>query len=142
MKVILFNGSTRTNGCTHQALQIVAQTLNAQGIETEILSLGFQAIHDCTGCGACRQGNSTCVFKDDCINDWLEKVKTADGFIFGSPVYYAHPTGALLSAMDRMFFAGGQFLRHKPAAAIFTARRAGTTASLDVLNKYFTIKCE
>lgn len=139
MKVILFNGSTRTNGCTHQALQIVAQTLNTQGIETKILSLGFQAIHDCTGCGACRQGNSTCVFKDDCINDWLEKVKTADGFIFGSPVYYAHPTGALLSAMDRMFFAGGQFLRHKPAAAIFTARRAGTTASLDVLNKYFTI---
>lgn len=139
MKVILFNGSSHHNGCTYQALQIVANTLNTQGIETEILNLGPQAVHDCIGCGACRHGNPSCVFTDDCVNTWLEKVKTADGFIFGSPVYYAHPTGALISAMDRLFYAGGQFLRHKPAAAIFTARRAGTTASMDVLNKHFTI---
>lgn len=139
MKVILFNGSLHTNGFTYQALQAVAQALNAQNIETEILSLGTNAVHDCTACGACRKGTPACVFQDDCVNQWLEKAKTADGFIFGSPVYYAHPTGAMLSAMDRLFFAGSQFLRHKPAAAILTARRAGTTASMDVLNKYFTI---
>lgn len=137
MKVILFNGSTHTNGCTAQALTIVANTLNQQGIETEILSIGTTAIHDCIACGACKKGTHTCVFKDDCVNTWLEKVQNADGFVFGSPVYYAHPTGAILSAMDRLFYAGGQYMRHKPAAAILTARRAGTTASMDVINKYF-----
>ena len=137
MKVILFNGSTHTNGCTAQALTIVANTLNQQGIETEILSIGTTAIHDCIACRNCKKGAHTCVFKDDCVNTWLEKVQNADGFVFGSPVYYAHPTGAILSAMDRLFYAGGQFMRHKPAAAILTARRAGTTASMDVINKYF-----
>lgn len=139
MKVILFNGSTHPHGCTAQALAIVAKTLNQQGIQTEILSIGPAAVHDCIGCGTCRKGSGLCVFQDDCVNTWLEKIKTADGFVFGSPVYYAHPTGALLSAMDRLFYAGGQYLRYKPAAAVFTARRAGTTASMDVLNKHFTI---
>ena len=133
MKVILFNGSTHANGCTAQALEIVAQTLQQQGIDTEILSIGTQAVHDCIACGGCRKGTPACVFKDDSVNTFIEKAKTADGFIFGSPVYYAHPSGAILSAMDRLFFAGGQFLRHKPAAAILTARRAGTTASMLML---------
>lgn len=139
MKVILFNGSTHAHGCTAQALETVAKTLNNQGIDTEIISIGTQAIHDCIACGGCKKGTPTCVFKDDCVNHLIEKAQNADGFIFGSPVYYAHPTGALLSAMDRLFYAGGQFLRHKPAAAVLTARRAGTTASMDVINKYFTI---
>ena len=137
MKVILFNGSTHPHGCTAQALEIIANHLIKQGIETEILNLGVTGVHDCIACGACKKGTPTCVFKDDCVNSWLEKIQTADGFIFGSPVYYAHPTGAILSAMDRLFYAGGQYLRHKPAAAVLTARRAGTTASMDVLNKYF-----
>ncbi len=138
MKVILFNGSTHPHGCTAQALETVAQTLNQQGIDTEILSIGATGVHDCIACGVCKKHDTpTCVFQDDCVNSWLAKVKTADGFVFGSPVYYAHPTGALLSAMDRLFYAGGQYLRHKPAAAVLTARRAGTTASMDVINKYF-----
>lgn len=139
MKVILFNGSPHPNGCTHAALQAVANTLNQQGIDTEILSIGTGVTHDCIACGACKKGTPACVFQDDCVNTWIEKAKTADGFVFGSPVYYAHPTGALLSAMDRLFYAGGQYLHHKPAAAVLTARRAGTTASMDVINKYFTI---
>ncbi len=137
MKVILLNGSTHSHGCTAQALEIIAQTLQQQGIETEIISVGNGTTHDCIACGACKKGIPACVFKDDCVNDIIAKAQTADGFIFGSPVYYAHPTGALISVMDRLFYAGGQYLRHKPAAAIFTARRAGTTASMDVLNKYF-----
>lgn len=137
MKVVLFNGSTHTHGCTNQALEIVATTLNQAGIDTEIVQIGTSAIHDCIGCNGCKKATPTCIFKDDCVNLLIEKAKTADGFIFGSPVYYAHPSGAILSAMDRLFYAGGQFLHHKPAAAILTARRAGTTASLDVINKYF-----
>lgn len=139
MKVILINGSPHPNGCTAAALATVAKTLNQHTIETEIINLGTGAIHDCIACGGCKKGTPACVFTDDCVNTILEKAQTADGFIFGSPVYYAHPSGALLSAMDRLFYAGGQFFRHKPAAAILTARRAGTTASMDVINKYFTI---
>ena len=139
MKVLLLNGSTHAHGCTDQALEIVATTLNQDGIDTEIIQLGTGAIHDCIGCNGCKQDTPACVFDDDCINTFITKAQNADGFIFGSPVYYAHPSGAILSAMDRIFYAGGQFLHHKPAAAILTARRAGTTASLDVINKYFTI---
>lgn len=92
---------------------------------------------DCTGCGHC-QKTGRCIFDQDMVNDWLEKAREADGFVFGSPVYFAHPSGHLLSVMDRMFMAGGDAFAHKPTAAVVTARRAGTTASLDVIQKHFT----
>jgi len=136
MKVLLFNGSTRKNGCTYVALSEVAKVLNTEGIETEIVQMGAGAVRECIGCNQC-VGKGKCVFADDVVNEWLEKAKTADGFVFGSPVYYAHPTGQLLSILDRLFYAGGSFFAHKPGAAVVSARRAGTTASLDVLNKYF-----
>lgn len=139
MKVLLLNGSPHTNGCTAAALNTIATALNRQGIETEILSVGTGVVRDCIACGGCKKGQPVCIFNDDCVNTFITKAQTADAFVFASPVYYAHPTGALLSAMDRIFYAGGQFLRHKPAAAILTARRAGTTASMDVINKYFAI---
>ena len=138
MKVILVNGGPHPHGCTAAALQVVAQTLQKAGIESEIVNVGTNAVHDCIACGGCKSTHA-CVFNDDCVNTLIAKAQTADAFVFGSPVYYAHPTGALLSVMDRLFYAGGKYLRHKPAAAILTARRAGTTASMDVINKYFTI---
>lgn len=137
MKVLLFNGSTRKNGCTYVALSEVAKALNDEGIETEIVQMGAGAVRECIGCNQC-VGKGKCVFADDVVNEWLGKAKDADGFVFGSPVYYAHPAGHFLAALDRMFYAGGECFQHKPGAAVVTARRAGTTASLDVLNKYFT----
>ena len=137
MKVLLLNGSTRKNGCTYVALSEVAKALNAEGIETEIVQMGAGAVRECIGCNQC-VGKGKCVFADDVVNEWLEKATTADGFVFGSPVYYAHPTGQLLSVLDRLFYAGGSLFAHKPGAAVVSARRAGTTASLDVLNKYVT----
>lgn len=137
MKVLLLNGSTRKNGCTYVALSEVAKALNAEEIETEIVQMGAGAVRECIGCNQC-VGKGKCVFADDVVNEWLEKATTADGFVFGSPVYYAHPTGQLLSVLDRLFYAGGSLFAHKPGAAVVSARRAGTTASLDVLNKYFT----
>lgn len=136
MKVLLFNGSTRKNGCTYTALCEAAKVLNEEGIETEIIQMGSIAIRDCIGCDKCAE-IGRCVFQDDVVNEWIEKAKQADGFLFGSPVYYAHPTGQFLAALDRLFYAGGKFFCHKPGAAVVSARRAGTTASLDVLNKYF-----
>lgn len=135
MKVLLLNGSTRKNGSTYLALSEVAKALNAEGVETEIVQMGGGAVRDCIGCNGC-VGKGRCAFGDDMANEVIAKAKEADGFVFGSPVYYAHPSGQILSLLDRIFYAGGDAFAHKPGAAVVTARRAGTTASLDVLNKY------
>ena len=137
MKVLLVNGSSRANGCTGVALKEVERALNEEGIDTELVFIGNAPIADCTACGFCEE-HDKCVF-DDLVNTFVEKAREADGFVFGSPVYYAHPSGRLLSFMDRVFYSGGDALRFKPAAAVLSARRAGTTASFDVINKYFTI---
>ncbi len=139
MNVLLLNGSSRPNGCTYTALAEVARGLEAAGIQTEILFLGNGPIRDCTACRTCQKTPGRCVFDDDIVNSLIEKARTADGFVFGTPVYYAHPSGRILSVLDRAFYAGGAAFAHKPAAAVASARRAGTTASVDVLNKYFTI---
>ena len=140
MKVLMINGSSNEAGCTYTALNEIANILKLENIKSEILQLGVRSYKDCTGCGACRGSlNGKCVFDDDLVNELIEKAETADGFVFGTPVYYAHPSGRLLSVLDRAFFAGGKNFAFKPAAAIASARRAGTTASLDVINKYFTI---
>ena len=138
MKVLLFNGSAKPQGCTFTALSEVEEALRQDGIETEIIQIGSQPIRDCIGCGGCA-GRYCCVFEDDPVNEWIEKAKEADGFVFGTPVYYAHASGRLQSALDRMFYSGGRYFAHKPGAAVASARRAGTTASVDNLNKYFTI---
>lgn len=135
MKVILLNGSPHKEGCTDTALREVESSLIANGIETERIWIGGSA-WGCTACGACKK-TGRCVV-DDAVNEVLEKMETSDGLIVGSPVYYASPNGSLVSFLDRLFYAGNCFA-YKPAAAIASARRAGTTATLDMLNKYFTI---
>lgn len=137
MKVLAINGSTQKDGCTYLALLEATKALEAEGIETEIVQMGSDPVRDCIGCNGCA-GKGRCVFGDDMVNEIIAKAEGADGFIFGSPVYYAHPSGQLLSMLDRLFYAGGSAFSHKPGAAVVTARRAGTTASLDVLNKYMT----
>lgn len=140
MKVLMINGSSNENGCTFTALTEVAGALKAEGIDSEIIQLGKNAYRDCIGCGVCRKtGSGKCIFTDDIINTIIDKAKEADGFVFGSPVYYAHPSGRLLSVLDRVFYAGGSSFEFKPGAAVVSARRAGTTGSIDVINKYFTI---
>lgn len=138
MKVLLFNGSARPAGCTYTALSIVAESLNEESIQTEIIQIGAKPVRDCIGCAGCK-GKGKCIFDDDIVNDWIEMAKSADGFVFGTPVYYAHPAGRILSAMDRAFYAGGYAFAHKPGAVIASARRAGTTASLDAISKHLSI---
>lgn len=138
MKVLMLNGSSRLNGCTYTALSVVAEALEKNGIESEIVQMGAHPVRDCCSCGGCK-GTGKCVFGDDIVNRFIDKAAEADGFVFGSPVYYAHPSGQVLAALDRIFYAGGANFRRKPAAAVVSARRAGTTCSFDVLNKYFSI---
>ena len=141
MKVLLVNGSPNKNGCTFTALSEIAKTLGEEGVESEIFHIGTKPIAGCLGCGRCAQ-LKRCVF-NDVVNECLAKAAEFDGYVFGSPVYYASANGALCAFMDRLFFAGslsglGAF-RLKPAAAVVSARRSGTTAAFDRLNKYFTI---
>ena len=137
MKVLLLNGSPNQWGCTHAALAEVAGALEDCGVETEIFWLGRAPLPGCSGCGACgRLGR--CVH-EDAVNLAAEKARSCDGLVVGSPVHYAAASGQLTSALDRLFFSAGSALRFKPGAAVVSARRAGTTAALDQLNKYFTI---
>ena len=140
MKVLLINGSPNENGCTYTALCEAAGALEQEGVETEIFQMGKQPVRGCIGCGGCaRKGDGRCVFGDDAVNRALEKAETADGYIIGSPVYFASANGSLIAMLDRMFYAGKCF-SYKPAAAVVSARRAGTTASLDEIGKYFSIR--
>jgi multimeric flavodoxin WrbA len=143
MKVLMLNGSFNPDGSTSAGLEIMAKTFTEEGVETEIVTVGGKPIADCIACGKCA-GLKRCVFANDAVNDFAEKAKTSDGFVFGSPVYYAHPSGRIQSFLDRLFFSTMNAdryasLRHKPCASIVVARRAGTSASFDVLNKYATI---
>ena len=137
MKVLLVNGSPHANGCTYTALCEVASSLEQNGIETEVFQLGNKPIAGCMGCTACVK-TGKCVI-DDAVNVFLEKAKTADGFIFGSPVHYASASGAMTSFLDRLFFGSKHhaMFADKPVASVVSARRAGSTAALDQLNKYF-----
>lgn len=154
MKVLMLNGSSHLKGCTYTALTEIGRTLEEQGISYEIFQIGAGPIRDCIACGKCR--GDGCVFQDDSakqvdsanqiggVNTFIKKAYEADGFVFGTPVYYAHPSGRILSFLDRAFYSSGKgginrAFMFKPAAAVASARRGGTTASLDALNKYFGI---
>ncbi len=137
MKVLLVNGSPHKRGCTYTALREIADTLEQNGLETEIMHLGTSPISGCLACGTCIPKGKC--FMNDIVNEFLEKVDDFDGFIFGSPVHYAAASGAITSFMDRAFYGKGAHFALKPAAAIVSCRRGGATAAFDQLNKYFTI---
>ncbi|MBN2221043.1 MAG: flavodoxin family protein [Vallitaleaceae bacterium] len=138
MKVLLINGSPHEEGSTYTALIEICKVLENEGLETEIFQLGIDPIRGCTGCGGCRKTHR-CVYNDDKVNEGIEKIREADALIIGSPVHYAAASGHITSFMDRAFYAIGD-LSLKPGAAIAISRRGGSSAALDQLNKYFTIK--
>ena len=134
MKVLLINGSPRKNGNTFTALSEIAKTLQSEGLETEIVWIGNKPIRGCIACGTCKtKANGRCVFDDDVCNAISAKFAEADGFVFGSPVYYGQPNGALLAIMQRAFFFNGANLQNKPAAAVTICRRGGATAAFEAL---------
>ena len=138
MKVLLINGSPRSNGNTFIALSEVAETLESNGIETEIVSVGTRAVQGCTACRQCVE-KGRCVFNDDLYNSVYGKLNTADGIVVGSPVYFAGPNGSLCALLDRLFYSAATLLQYKPAAAVAVCRRGGASATFERLNKYFTI---
>ena len=138
MKVLLINGSPHKEGNTAFALKQMAEVFAEYSVDWEILEVGSQAIRGCIGCGSCYK-TKTCVF-DDLVNETAARLEEFDSIVVGSPVYYASPNGTLLSFLDRLFYSTGHIdKRMKVGAAVVCARRGGCTASMDVLNKYFTI---
>ena len=136
MKVLLINGSPHVKGCTAAALDVVASALQQEGIETEVVHVGHHDIRGCIGCFKCRE-LGCCVFNDDAVNKVAKQFEQADGVVIGSPVYFAGPSGTLVSFLDRLFFSTQFSKRFKVGAAVASARRAGTGNTLDQLNKYF-----
>lgn len=139
MKVLLVNGSPHKNGSTDAVLRHMAETFANDGVEAEIFWIGSEPIAGCNGCRVCDTTNE-CVI-DDVVNEFHKKAKEADGFIFASPVHFAAASGAMTSFMDRLFYSepSGETFRYKAAAAVAVARRAGISAALDQMNKYFAI---
>ena len=137
MKVLLVNGSPHEMGVTYTALREIAASLDKAGVESEIFWLGVEPIAGCIGCAACR--NSGECFRRDIVNEFVSKAAEADGFVFGCAVHYAAATGAMSAFLDRVFYSASAQFAGKPGAAVVSCRRAGATAALDELNKYFTI---
>lgn len=137
MKVLLINGSPHADGSTNRALVEVANELNKEGIETEILHIGNKQIRGCIGCGTCFK-TGACVFNDIVVETY-EKFKEADGLVIGSPVYYASANGTLISFLDRLFYSSRFDKSMKVGASVVSCRRGGNSATFDQLNKYFTI---
>lgn len=141
MRVIAINGSPKANGNTYHAIKLVLDQLNAQSIDTEIIHIGKEKISGCMGCGACyKNKDDKCIIKDDSLNDWVAKIKEADGIIFGSPVFYAGMNGTMKSFMDRLFYLAGanSLFRHKVGAAVVAVRRSGGIPTFNQLNIYMT----
>jgi len=140
MKVIGINGSPKADGNTYQSLRVVADTLKTEGIDMEILQIGTEPISGCTACMGCYKAkNETCVLNNGPVNEFLQKVKEADGIILGSPVYFSGVSGQMKSLLDRLFYAAGangNYFRHKVGASLVAVRRSGGVAAFDQLNHY------
>lgn len=139
MKVVAFNGSPRKEGNTFQAIKIVADELEKEGIEVEIIHVGNKIIRGCLECYSCRKNqNEKCAIDDD-VNNWIQKMKEADGILLGSPTHYASITGPMKSFLDRAFYVAGankSLFRYKVGAAVVVARRTGGMVAFEQLNNY------
>ncbi len=134
-KVLLINGSPKREGNTYTALSEVAKELNKQGIETEIVHIGTRAVRGCIACNKCKEKmDGRCIFDDDICNTINEKATEADGFVFGSPVYYGIPNGSLISLMQRMLVSNGANISGKPVANVAICRRGGASFTYQVMN--------
>ena len=137
MKILIVNGSPHAEGNTDIALREVQRTLESDGIETEYVHVGHLDVRGCVACGKCKQ-NGCCVF-DDIVNEVAKKFEKANGIVVGSPVYYASPSGTMISFLDRLFSSTCFDKTMKVGASVAVCRRGGASATFDVLNKYFTI---
>lgn len=136
-KVLILNGSPHANGNTAIAVNELAKTFEAEGVEAEVVHIGNKNIRGCIACNRCADLGK-CVF-DDAVNELAPKFEAADGLVVATPVYYASANATLIACLDRLFYSTGFDKTMKVGASIVVARRGGCSATFDELNKYFTI---
>ena len=137
MKVLMLNGSPKAQGNTARVLAEMRGVFEKEGVEIDYVHVGHLAVRGCTSCGACHKVGH-CVIEDDIVNELAAKLAEADGLVIASPVYFAAPSGTLVTILNRLFYSARFDKRMKVGAAMVVARRGGTTAAFDQLNKYFT----
>lgn len=140
MKVVAINGSPKSNGNTYEAIKAVAKELEKENIEVEIIHIGNKVVRGCLACNGCAKNkNEKCVIQNDDVNEWIQKMKDADGIILGSPVYYSAVAGTMKAFLDRAFYvasSNGGLFRHKVGASVVAVRRSGGIPVFDQLNNY------
>ena len=142
IKVIAFNGSPRKDGNTAAIIKLVFDELEKHDIETEFIQVGGELLRGCTSCYSCHKNKSKrCAITADYLNEWIEKIGTADGIILGSPVYFSDVTPEMKALIDRVGFvarANDRMFKQKAAAAIVAVRRNGAIHALDTMNHFFS----
>ena len=137
MKVLMLNGSPRPKGNTTLALAEMEKVFAEEGIDVETVRVGNQVVRGCIACNGCAR-KGACVF-DDVVNELAPQFEAADGLVVASPVYFGSANATLVAVLDRLFYSTPFSKEWKVGAAFAVARRGGTTATFDELNKYFTI---
>ncbi len=137
MKVLILNGSPKTNGNTMTAISEMVKVFDSEGVESEVIHVGNKDIRGCVSCNSCAT-KGKCVF-DDVVNEIAPKFEACDGLVLASPVYYASANATLIACLDRLFYSSSFDKTMKVGASIVVARRGGCSATFDELNKYFTI---
>jgi multimeric flavodoxin WrbA len=143
MKVVAYNGSPRKDGNTHHLIEHVFKPLQNEGIETEEIQIGGKVFHGCLACYQCFQKKNGRCIQDDPLNEWIEKMRQADGVLLASPTYFADITPELKTLIDRAGFvarANDNFLKRKIGAAVVAVRRAGAIHAFDTINHFFLIQ--
>lgn len=121
-------------------LNICADAIEANGVDAEIINIGNGNIHSCIGCGKCGE-TGKCVF-DDGINEIVDKLRDADGFIPAAPVYFGTARGDMMAALQRigkLSRGNDKFLSWMVGGPITVARRGGQTLTLQEMSMFFII---
>jgi multimeric flavodoxin WrbA len=143
MKVIAIKGSPRKNGNTAFALNVIANVLQREGIDFEIIDIGGKHIRGCIACEQCADNqDGKCSNTTDVLNESLLKMKEADGIILASPVYYSGIAGTMKCFLDRAFYVAsvnGGLFRHKVGASVVAVRRTGGSMTFNGLNHYLSL---
>jgi multimeric flavodoxin WrbA len=143
MKVIGFNGSARTDGNTAVLIKRVFKVLEERGFETDLVQLAGQQIQGCNACRTCYANrDKKCVIENDRVNEYIAKMRAADGIILGSPVYFSMMTPEMKALIDRAGYvarANSDMFKRKVGAAVVAVRRAGGVPTFDAINHFFLI---
>ncbi len=141
MKVVAFNGSPRKGGNTEVLIRKTFEPLEAAGFETELIQVGGTGLRGCIACMKCRERkDGKCAIKNDALNEYVEKMRQADGIIMGSPTYFADVSAEMKALIDRAGYVtlgNGAQLRRKVGAAVVAVRRGGATHVFDTINHFF-----